>query len=856
MAAREANIKLQEAYLLNIEASDLESAKANIRSISETSPSDAIRLIPRLIQKFRWSKNIPEAKFSIEFAERIVEQTKIPYPDWLVSESLEVLLAEGNWKDAFITATLGLEKSPRLIFPLIKSLVLGHKIDAAISRLPDAANFVLGNTNQAPALANTCRLVLQYKSDRATQDIIISILCDCNSGHFDVTRLLAKIYYDCGYWRKCADSFKLLQKHGKDLTSQEYNHYAVSAIRGDLSADEFVPIFDYCLNKNPNDPELVRIWSEEAKNRKLNLVKIFTDIQNSSSHIIPSVIVSLLDYHDISWIKDSFSSKIEKFFSTPEISSAKAFIDGCENLSTDLSGNAATFSLIPSTKILCLLYLMKDRQISYPVSRSARSSALHCLNSDRIDLLIRKIVGEPRSFWKAYLDSAEYSSPAAKRHVYELERFVSYQDLIMESGNLVLPDPFGPGQATIIDSFIRYGQVIYTFRGKYLFYMVTCSAGSMACYIYVPFKNLVIDLGPHGASERTEKKIAFLYALYLNRLANHYSLYKSKVEDQRKSVHKFKVIGVAGRIENYAHQVWNFLSGFERFIINKTQKSIDKIISATTQYYGSANDIFAEYGHASSIHVKNTQFIDPCPFSHSHVVIQAGGYFIPRILVDRIIEYAQKKYPELDKFLCTSSVNGKKIIWIGFRIGDKSWAQQEDGLPCLMKILHESHPSALLVLDSFTFPEFAGELPKAWLDFYRKIGDISSSIVEKSGISEEHLHSICGKSLYESVLWANYADLYITPLGTTQHKVGWFTKGAGLIYASSELAAPPELRVGAWEAEGMKLPTFIDCEPIDGGTRRGSQDMRANLSNINVDPRVIADAAALALRLVKTKSNQ
>ena len=144
------------------------------------------------------------------------------------------------------------------------------------------------------------------------------------------------------------------------------------------------------------------------------------------------------------------------------------------------------------------------------------------------------------------------------------------------------------------------------------------------------------------------------------------------------------------------------------------------------------------------------------------------------------------------------------------------------------------------MLDGFSLPDGAEAVPEKWHAAVQALQGVAEAVRSQTA-HPGAVHSLVGNRLSESVLWAQAAHAYFTPLGSSQHKVGWFSAAPGLVYTSKLLAGtPPARRQGAWEAEGSPMPRFLIGEVAEPGQRRGDYDFRNNLENIDFPPHVAA----------------
>jgi hypothetical protein len=99
-----------------------------------------------------------------------------------------------------------------------------------------------------------------------------------------------------------------------------------------------------------------------------------------------------------------------------------------------------------------------------------------------------------------------------------------------------------------------------------------------------------------------------------------------------------------------------------------------------------------------------------------------------------------------------------------------------------------------------------------------------------------------GNTLRDSVLWAERTSVYLAPYGTTQHKVGWFTRSPGVVYVPENFSGESVARSpGCSASEFGAIPDFIFALAVSPGERRGFNLKREKFFNVSLDPDSIGD---------------
>jgi len=235
--------------------------------------------------------------------------------------------------------------------------------------------------------------------------------------------------------------------------------------------------------------------------------------------------------------------------------------------------------------------------------------------------------------------------------------------------------------------------------------------------------------------------------------------------------------------------------------------------------------------------------LDPHPFDPGHLLLTVGGYFIAQSLKDRMRAVARaathRSFTEAQ--MAELTTGAFPVVWIGMRLGDKSWADQEAGIQALAEGLFARHPGALILLDGFSYPVGRDEISGKWAAVIAELHALGARVM--AALPGRAVVNLVGTTLADAVLWAERTDVYLTPVGSSQHKVGWLSQAPGLVYSPPRGARPlvAEKLPGSWEAEGSALPDYIIGAPVAAGQRRGTLDRRAHLDNVALDPQALLE---------------
>ena len=387
------------------------------------------------------------------------------------------------------------------------------------------------------------------------------------------------------------------------------------------------------------------------------------------------------------------------------------------------------------------------------------------------------------------------------------------------------------------------------FKGSCPFYLITGGAGQKAVAIVVPRDNLVLDFQANLASIVSDDALATTFAAQIKRIASHCDAFSECLSIDESQIKKSEIILNAGQIENFAHHIWNFYSGIEKICFLQYSQNIDRIFSYGSEFCGPIDHIFPELSGRCE-HRKRGGAQTAGAFDPSRLMLQAGGYFITSELKGRILKSATKSVAARngDTF---ERLEGP-VVWFGLRVGSRAWNNQQEDIVQIIERISARYPNCNFVLDGFTYPVGQDEISGKWVNFIDQIGKVSAEIVERAPAGAKIINLV-GRKMDEAFILASKTCAYVAPIGSTQHKVGWFSTGKGLVYSGPNiLKVKNEIRPGSWEAEGVNIAEYVIGMPVESGERRSAIDRRNNLENVDIDvdhvEKFILDAIEAALQ--------
>ncbi|WP_028310365.1 hypothetical protein [Derxia gummosa] len=440
--------------------------------------------------------------------------------------------------------------------------------------------------------------------------------------------------------------------------------------------------------------------------------------------------------------------------------------------------------------------------------------------------------------WAARLDAATYGSEKSRAMIASRERFLGFQDRAIDSGRLEFPDPWTGAPCHATDCFHLFGRAVYLFLGTKPFYLVTGGAGHKAVGLLLPALRLFLDFEAGLGAITKDEALATSFGAQLFRLARHADAFLALLARTPAQLAEPRRIALrVGRAENFAHWHWNFLTGVERQVLRGPTPRVESVITGGSEFFAPFERIYPEYAHC---HVESDAGqTDPCPFAPDRLMVATGGYFIPASLRARLIECARRLPVARETAVQPEQlpVDAWPVIWFGMRTGSRAWIGQAEGIARVIAAVGAEFPQAVFLLDGFSYPVGKDLITHKWAGALEALDAVAHQVIDgcPSGL-RARVFNLLGNSLRESVLLAAQVDFYLAPIGTTQHKVGWFCRGTGLTYSGPDIEkTPPDERPGTWEAEDIRPAEFVIGRIADAGERRNEYDIRNNVQNVELD---------------------
>ena len=331
--------------------------------------------------------------------------------------------------------------------------------------------------------------------------------------------------------------------------------------------------------------------------------------------------------------------------------------------------------------------------------------------------------------------------------------------------------------------------IFYRFESVQVFYVIVAGLdGFKKNAIYFPQQEIVVTTGNPWTFEEAD-----LIELQTRTVSNFHACYRY-LSDYKVTNKK---VAVCIGFFHFGHNLWNELPGIARLVRKGMIDSIDKFL-VLREPLGDIMQIFPEIPSGKIARKTTTDAIFDEIMTNNYFVVRVGDSVVTSDTVSRVYEVAKANCrPETLVNVQHARRQHSLLLWIGIRVGSRTWVNQEDGLARLIEALHTEFPGLGVVFDGFSLPaDRSGELSenREYDDILRQENQVVSDIVER--LKRHHrvtpgIFNIIGSSIYDANVWAHAIDFYVSPYGTLQHKVGWFANKPGIIHTNKTALEHP-----------------------------------------------------------------
>jgi hypothetical protein len=467
----------------------------------------------------------------------------------------------------------------------------------------------------------------------------------------------------------------------------------------------------------------------------------------------------------------------------------------------------------------------------------------------------------PTEFWHAFTASVEGLNKFVAPY-----RLRKYQFDLLENGEFEIISPFSGAVVRTNHSRVANGRIAYRLPGGAEAWLLS---GSFARQHELSY--LVTREGVHTAIEIADQEPNSYYARELRSFRADTARFWKEISRKqgwgggsKKSPKSQDVADREGHITmalghaNFAHHLWNELSGLEEWLHSATNERLEKLtVLPLSEPLGPLEKIFPRLAHATIL--RGSEAFLRGKLHTARLVVRPSSHQISQRVRRKVRRYIRQDFTK------PTGLRLFKDAWPRVWISVRRDSRTADNLASfLLEVVTETfatYPQAEILLDGFSFPigffedartiklrqEFGSRSAScgAFIDQLHR--EAASRLGEEKG---ERIRSVSGLDLSAAMRLAGRCDYYICHSGTLQHKVAWIHDVPGLIHCPDQ----PE-RASRWHAEQLEdgaLPDFLPARfirPSGGPTSRPKLSRNANYIITNVKEAANFVVSKLRLRI-------
>jgi hypothetical protein len=384
---------------------------------------------------------------------------------------------------------------------------------------------------------------------------------------------------------------------------------------------------------------------------------------------------------------------------------------------------------------------------------------------------------------------------------------LGYQLKVVRSKSIDAFCPFSGKHVVSRQSLLANINVIfYRFESEQVFYVATAGIGSgfKKSAVYFPQHDLIVSDGDEWGLQHDD-----LIELKARMVCGAGACYEYLSDPDPKG----RKLAVCLGFYHFAHHLWNELSGLHKLYKRDLLQNVDKFL-VLREPLGPIEQIFPEIPENKIERKQTTDDLFYEILEKGYFAIRVGDDYLAGDLASRVANVSLANcLPATLAMVKEAKSKYHPLLWVGIRVGNRAWIDQIDGLTNVIASLRKEFPTLGVVFDGFSLPSDKSAESNEELGYSKILAD-ENEIVD--GIVE-NLHqrqlsggifNIIGLSISDANVWAHAIDVYVSPYGSLQHKVGWFTNKRGVVHTNRTLLKNPASYVWANVENGIP-PHYI-----------------------------------------------
>jgi hypothetical protein len=359
-----------------------------------------------------------------------------------------------------------------------------------------------------------------------------------------------------------------------------------------------------------------------------------------------------------------------------------------------------------------------------------------------------------------------------KKNSYGLPAYndMLWQQAIIETGFVYTRSPFSGKSLRSNKSFVLsksgYTILVYYFDDERPFFLFSGSSYGFEYGFFVPSMNLCVQYY-NCVPELTMQDAVIM-------LCEKFALHSEVVKDYFHSKQPHRTVLLACHGSNFAHHVWQELSGIDFLSKLDLLDKIDYFLVGSFDYFN-LRSIYDEISVDRIIRISSSSdqlFL--MPLLLNSIVCMNLQSVLTDSMASRVIETARSQASDVFLERISEIVVKYPVIWFGLRTNFRKWEGQVNGIINIVNALSELYPNLLIVLDGWSnIPGYENQ-PKHVTYLTSKNGGTFVNDERKMAFeikrrinSKVEVLDIIGYLTLDKVLVANSIDAFVVSFGSS-----------------------------------------------------------------------------------------
>lgn len=267
------------------------------------------------------------------------------------------------------------------------------------------------------------------------------------------------------------------------------------------------------------------------------------------------------------------------------------------------------------------------------------------------------------------------------------------------------------------------------------------------------------------------------------------------------------------------HHIWNVLSGWDEvFRLVPPERLAGVAMARHSRLLGGVAELYADKltPATEALTYGDWRELALIGLRRGAQIVSMENSFISADLAARIQARAERlASPAFHEELARLRAASDPLLLITLRLGNRAWAEQEEGYIALVRALREEWPRLGVAIDGLNaeFRPGSGHSEDTSLREEQAVSARVAAALEPSG----PVFDSVGCTLLESIALAARCDLFVAPVGAGMAKSRWIANLDGVAFSNTTFLQPGDWNGHLYDfcREGARAATYLDPSEVE-----------------------------------------